>query len=770
MPAIVFVGGHDRAAPRPLWGRLLLSGLLLAGLARSAVAQDYYVDPVAGSDGQDNGQSAAAPFQTFAHAATVAGASDAILLKAGTVAREGAVQVNGCAVSAYGSGAPPIVTASVPLTTWTPWAGHAPIMTASVASAVQAVYCQGVLQTLARYPNADAADPWLHTGPSSTEDSIQDPTLAGDGGKWAGAEVRWRHWSWWFETRPIIADSGTGILTFSAASEQVTSIVSIDSGYYIDNALSALDEAGEWFWDSASSTLYFDPPSGANLAGGDVEVLTATTGITLSGGSMTGISLREFAGVALTTADHPCTVSHCSFSQIENEGIFESYNCGGSQFVDNQFTDIRNTGIYVVENPTGAHGTLIQGNTFERIGMIPGYGGSGSYHSNGITLNVGTQIHVTQNRLSDVGADGILLGAAGNSATGNILVRCMSTLNDGAAIYSDCNSSDIENNLIVFAIGNLVSCQPWTPLGHGIWCDDVGGPWTGTTIANNTVVGSGGYGLFFPHPDGSTVSGNILLGDQLGELLLNDDTAGGMDANPENITFTGNSLVGVAEPRFIAQPLQNLASWADQGPDDCVVFTDGVDYGAMSGSILDVPSGAPFANAGSSPFTTIASWQAGRTWVDPAPLSYHRDAVVVVNDTASAASVAPPAGSWINGSGAAVGAAVQLAPYTGALLMAAPGVSVATLPAVTTVSGIDYTQPDPFAAGGTATAGTATGTATSGAAGTTTASAAGGGTTTGAAAGSGGGGGGGGCGLGSSGALLMMGLAALAARRRQGRA
>jgi len=747
----------------PLLGSLLLAGLL--ALSGTALAQDYYVDPVAGSDTHDTGQSTAAPFQTFAHAASVAGTSDTILLKAGTVLREGAVQVNGSAVSAYGSGPPPVVTASQPLTSWTPWPGHAPIMKASVATAVQALYCQGVLQTLARYPNADAADPWLHTGPSSTEDSIQDPTLVGDGGKWAGAQVRWRHWSWWYETRPIVTDNGTGILTFSSASEQVMSVISIDSGYYIDNSLAALDEAGEWFWDSGTSTLYFDPPSGANVTGGDVEVLTATTGVTLSGGSITGVGFREFAGVALTTADHPCTVSGCSFSQIENEGILETYNCGGSQFLDNQFTDIRNTGLYVIENPTGPHGTLIQGNTFERIGMIPGYGGSGAYHSNGVTLNVGTQIHVTQNRMSDVGADGILLGAPGNYATGNVLVRCMATLNDGAAIYSDCNSSDIENNLIVFAIGNLVSSQPWTPLGHGIWCDDVGGPWTGTTISNNVVVGSGGYGLFFPHPDGSTVSGNILLGDQLGELLLNDDTSGGMDANPENLTITGNSLVGLSEHRFISQPLQNLASWADQGPDDCVVFTDGVNYGTMSGSVLDVPSGAPFANTGATQFTTIASWQAGRSWVDPAPLTYHRDAVVVVNDTASAADVTPPAGSWIGGSGAVVGASVHLAPFTGALLMAASGVSVATVPAVTTASGIDYTQADPFGGGGSATAGTGTGTGTgTTAGGTTTATTSSGAGTTSGAGGSGGGGGG--CGLGASTAFVMLGLAALGARRR----
>jgi len=77
-------------------------------------------------------------------------------------------------------------------------------------------YCQGLLQTLARYPNITAANPYLHVGAGSTANAISDASLSGDAGKWTGAQVRWRRWSWWWETRPITGDNGSGTLTLSA--------------------------------------------------------------------------------------------------------------------------------------------------------------------------------------------------------------------------------------------------------------------------------------------------------------------------------------------------------------------------------------------------------------------------------------------------------------------------------------------------------------------------------------------------------------------------
>jgi hypothetical protein len=238
-------------------------------------------------------------------------------------------------------------------------------------------------------------------------------------------------------------------------------------------------------------------------------------------------------------------------------------------------------------------------------------------------------------------------------------------------------------------------------------------------------------------------------------MLLNNDS---WDTAPENISMPGNSFIGIPESRFIAQPQANLASWAANGPDDCVIFTDGINYGSMSGSVFDWPSGGPIANAGATTFTALSSWQSGRTWVDPSPKSWNRDAVLVVNDTAQASDVALPAGSWISTAGTALGSSVHLAPFTSAVLLAPAGASVASTALVTTATGIDYTKPNPFVAGsatGTSTgSGVSSGTSSSGV-GTT-----GGGISSSSSSGSH-------CGLGAAVSLLLISVTAAQRRRRR---
>ena len=544
---------------------LIAALALLAAGAGALAGQDYYVDPSNGSDA-DAGTSPATAFLTLAKAAAAAGAADTILLASGGTCRAGSLTVNGAAVAAYGSGVPPVITATTVVTGWTPWATNPAVLTAQVTGPVLALYARGVLQILARYPNIDASDPYLHNSNSTDAASLADAALSGDGGKWAGAEVRWRRWSWWWETRAITADNGLGTLSLDPSSEQVSTgagaLVSADSCFYIDNALSALDEAGEWFFDAGSSTLYYWPPAGIDPAAGEVEIATSTAGITAgAGSSFTGIAFRGFAGTALSLSQ-PATVSGCSFRQIEDFGVFIGYSAGGSQVTGCTFVDIRNSAIGINQDAT-ATGTVVSGNTMASIGMIPGYGGSGAYLSNGVVVTVGSGLMITGNRMSDIGAVGVLLGTAcsGNHVHDNVLVRCMEQLNDGAAIYGDCGQCDIQGNIIFGTIGNLSTSQPWTPLGHGIWLDTVSPPagssgWGGHTISGNVVVGSGGNGLWMPHQFNSTISGNILLGNQLDALHI--DNAGDAVDLAQGQTITGNTLAAVGESRYPVRGRSNL--------------------------------------------------------------------------------------------------------------------------------------------------------------------------------------------------------------------
>ncbi len=746
---------------------------LLAAAAGLLSGQDYYVDPANGSDA-NAGTSAANAFLSLAKAAAAAGAPDTILLASGGTCRSGNLTINGAAVAAFGSGVPPVITATAVVAGWSPWTSHPAVLTAQVTGPVLALYARGVLQTLARYPNRDASDPYLHNANSSNAALLADAALSGDGGRWAGAEVRWRRWSWWWETRAITADNGLGSLSLDPSSEQVSSgagaLVSADSCFYIDNSLNALDEAGEWYFDATSSTLYFWPPAGIDPAAGEVEIATSTAGVTAgAGASFTGIAFRGFAGTALSLAQH-ATVSGCSFRQIEDTGVAIGYSAGGSQVTSCTFVDIRNSAISINQNAS-ATGTVVAGNTMASIGMIPGYGGSGSYHSNGVVITTGSGLMISGNRMSDIGAVGVLLGTAcsGNHVHDNVLVRCMAQLNDGAAIYGDCGQCDIQGNIIVGTIGNLSTSQPWTPLGHGIWLDTVSSPagssgWSGHTISGNIVLGSGAHGLWLPHQFSSTISGNILLGNQLSALHI--DNAGDAANLAQGQTITGNTLAAVGEQRYPVQPGANLISWAVTGPGHCLGFDDSVNgaavnYGTMSGTVLIWPAGAVMAEAvayttasSGGPATnlmSVAAWQSGRSWSDPAPTSWNRDAVVVVNDTGASATIALPAGSWIGTDGSTLGSTITLAASTGRVLLAAAGVSAAAVPLCTSASGIDFRVADPFSVGiGTVSfAGAAAGAGTGG-----TASSPSSGSSSGH------------CGLGVGASALLLAVASLVRRRR----
>ena len=98
------------------------------------------------------------------------------------------------------------------------------------------------------------------------------------------------------------------------------------------------------------------------------------------------------------------------------------------------------------------------------------------------------------NRFVDTGYAGIILGSDGQTVEKNVFVRTMGTLNDGAAIYTNCNASIIRDNIILDTIGDLWFSHEWWPLGHGIWPEFLS-DFHDTVITGNTIYGSNGHGI-----------------------------------------------------------------------------------------------------------------------------------------------------------------------------------------------------------------------------------------------------------------------------------
>jgi parallel beta-helix repeat protein len=649
---------------------------MLALLSTGLGATDYHVAPSPMGNDANPGTTTGAPLATIAAALGKAASGDRVLLQRGGTFRGTFTLPAGRTLGAYGSGALPVVTAS----TVVAMGGAAAIKTASVATQVRAVWVNGAFVPLARYPDSG----WLTCDSGSTSGTLIDSGISGRGaGRSTGAQVRWRRWSWWWETRPITGDNGSGQLTLGGTAQVDADLVGIGSGYFIDNDLDELDSPGEWFW--GGGTLHLYPPAGVDPATMTVEVVTTTSGITTNGGTCENVAFQRFGGTALTLGG-PTAVRTCDFREIEINAIDGSWNAFGSLITGCTFRDVRNTAIQWNENPAAAGGTVIERSRFERIGMQYGYGGDGSWHASGIILSNAKAVTIRLNRFIEVGYCGIILGSDGQTVENNVFVRCMGSLNDGAAIYTNCDASVIRGNIILDTIGNLSTSHAWTPLGHGIWPEFLS-DFRDSVISDNTIYGNHGNGIFLPNNYTCTVSGNTCLDNRMGGLHLER----GDNSKPanQNHALAGN-ILGVVSPTRRQSWTENLAVWSNPLA-SALAYETGIDYGTMSGTTFVVPAGQGLARTTGGTVQTMAQWQAANgSWAGSAThVASHP--ILLFNDGETAADITVPAGSWTHLDGTAVGATVNVAAFRSVVLVTT-GTPPAS-PPYHAASGTDYRQP-----------------------------------------------------------------------------
>src|ERR1043165_4185101 len=201
------------------------------------------------------------------------------------------------------------------------------------------------------------------------------------------------------------------------------------------------------------------------------------------------------------------TVRGCDFREIGTDALRAEWGSYGSLVTGNTFRDIRNCAISWNEDPEETGGSIVERNRIERVGMEAGYGGSGPWHAGGIIVYKAKPMTIRLNRIVETGYGGIILRPDGNTVTQNVLVRCMGSLNDGAAIYANCNGSIIRENIILDTIGNLATSHPWTPLGHGIWVEFLE-DFRDSELRDNTIYGSGANGIFLTNNYSCALTGN----------------------------------------------------------------------------------------------------------------------------------------------------------------------------------------------------------------------------------------------------------------------
>lgn len=572
----------------------------------------YYVSN-AGNNQQD-GLTQNTAFKTLSYAATRLSARDTLLLNCGDVFRD-SMKLSTIAdpvIMSYGdmSRAKPVISASVAISSWSIHTGQ--VWVASCDKEIVKLFANGVMMPLARYPDTG----WLRIdtlieNSDGTNSVIHIAALArhpnNASGYWNNAQIRWRRWSWWFETRRITDYNASGILTLEGESIIHINQPSRGWGFYIDNKLEELDAPGEWFYDNTSQRVYFHPPNGTDPNDILIEGAYLSTGIELAGGTVNNIWFKHqtLYGLSISKTSF---VSNCLFEGIGSDSggaaLRASWDIADSRIHDNRFENNLNTGISWYENSGRLGMSILERDTLINTGTFPGYGGSGTWHAVGILVHLSRNVRVQYNYLDKTGYAGILLGSDSNFVQYNSIKNAMWTLNDGAGIYTNCNKSIIRNNIILDTKGDLVSSGPWYPLGHGIWLEFLE-DFRESIVENNTIVGCGCNGIYLPNNFSCTIKNNTLFNNTIAQLRLDGEEG---NTTPQNNQFTGNICYSMSKEQksLLFRPEYNYGTM--QNNYFCNPYTDSVVSGYGTGN-----------NQWTIYDYTLAQWQSQSSWADNSP-------------------------------------------------------------------------------------------------------------------------------------------------------
>ncbi|RPI42398.1 MAG: right-handed parallel beta-helix repeat-containing protein, partial [Bacteroidetes bacterium] len=506
----------------------------------------YYVS----NSGKDDhtGLSAEWPLQTLNRAAELALPGDAILLKRGDIFREsvtfGTIHIR---IGAYGPADEPlpVISGAIPVEGFMPFRDG--IYRARVSITPGYLFVDGKLMTIARYPN----EGWLRTKywedtripRDATSEQLAKPNTMVECAElqnysmnkddfWIGAKIRWRHHSWWYETRDVVDYESSGKLYLSDRSFGVQNPrpgMSKGWGFYLDNKLELLDSPGEWYFDREQGFVYLFPPEGMQLGKVLVETSVRDTGISITDGMIQHISFRHQKDIGLRIKGS-CVVQYCEFEGIGRDAAVSEGLAGGAairaetetrdtRISHNLFRNNLNNAIAWWQDRRDSTSSVIERNIVENSGTVPGYGGSGSWHGVAILIGTGRNVQVQYNRVEKSGYAGILFGTEGNAAEYNVIHHAMSTMNDGGGIYTNCSHSIIRYNIITDTRGGMESSGSWATIAHGIWPEFLG-EYRNNVIEFNTVSGSGGDGIFLPNNFESIVRKNVCYNNDRFQLLI----------------------------------------------------------------------------------------------------------------------------------------------------------------------------------------------------------------------------------------------------------
>ena len=429
---------------------------------------------------------------------------------------------NPITLSAYGTGAKPIITGfvTIPAASWLAETGTSGIY--SVASVITSsilanmVTIDGKQVGMGRYPD----NSFLTYEATNGTNTITDIGL-GETTNWKGAGMAFRKNDWTLD-RASISNHVGDVLTYSNLGSSQAPTAGF--GYFIMNDLRTLTTYGEWYHKPATKKFYMYfgavDPSTKVVQVANISDLITNTGsydyITIDNLNLTGAINN---GVNLTSGNDFCTIQNCDVSFIGNYGIY--IGSGTNRLVNNN--TIRDCNSHGVYDNYGSNATITN-NIITDIARIPGQ----SYYTNGNNgiYSPGNGCIISYNTIKRTGYNGICIKYTGAATVSyNYIDSVCLVLNDGGGIYMpgpNASTRLVDHNIITNVIGNGAGAIRQTSLSEGIYLDESS---SNVVVTNNSVANSGNTGIKLHKAHDDLITDNTTFNCAVGLGILNTSGA-----------------------------------------------------------------------------------------------------------------------------------------------------------------------------------------------------------------------------------------------------
>lgn len=440
-------------------------------------------------------------------------------------------------LTAYGSGANPVLNGFADLTSWAPIGNGIYETTLSGLSAgLNVVRFNGADQPVGRWPKlTDANGGYLMSDSHVGSTSLSSAQLQ-SAPNFVGGELVTRKYQWITDRATINSQSGTTLAVTSQVSPNHPS-VTYDfwngHGFFVQNHLNALTALGDWAYDSSQRRLrmYFGSASPASyrVQASSVETLVQVSNsayVTLSNLTLQGANGQAI----LVDNSHDLRVLDSSITQ---SGLYAIRATGWSshhvELGRSTVSDTHNNAIEAVNSANwNIHDSVIQ-----NTGIIRGMGLSGDGQYNAINY-IGSGSVVKNNVIRNTGYLGIHFVGANVVIQNNLVDSFCLIKSDGGGIYTygerDQPGRKIIGNIVINGKSDLrgldaaaqLDRNPYHGAVHGIYID---GGASHIEISGNTVANNADNGMILDGSDLQAI-GNTAFNNMGAQILLLDGVGG----------------------------------------------------------------------------------------------------------------------------------------------------------------------------------------------------------------------------------------------------